>query len=522
MRTLKFLLFLFLLSSVAHAQTKVFNEVAEDISSQLQIIRQDGNLVGYLVFTQLEKASADSFNYRLSIMDENLNDIGSVNFKEEKLILKAVSFEQDVICLVYVRSNYLGKEFRNNREFRREKDNAKTELFAQFVNLHGSILGKYTTKMDVAPDAQQAANSNRKVVGNGKLKQQIQLRNITGKGFACFYGDDSKNNLLIFNTNGKLTWQKIVKEDATDFAMLTSGTEVSLLVKKKDQMKEGGFEIVSYNTADSVTYPKFILKDRKGNSLKVLAFDNDPTTGKPYVSGLVIDPAKGNSYTTGRNLRHGPYSGVFSIGLNGHKRNDIVPSFSYWADGSQGTMIDKNGYYEESRAYADLGTSFKDFEGNTYFAGSGIHRRFRAVGVSASILLCWTVIVPALAMGPGTHMYNSQNVLVIKQDPKGKLSLENTLPVAASLSLQASAPISSYDQRSFYTVTNSDAKTNYLVFDDYKQTFIYNVNQKKISRTIPHKEGKSFTAVFPAKEGHVMVSEYNAKAKQTRLSIEAL
>jgi hypothetical protein len=119
-------------------------------------------------------------------------------------------------------------------------------------------------------------------------------------------------------------------------------------------------------------------------------------------------------------------------------------------------------------------------------------------------------------------MYNSQNVLVIKQDPKGKLSLENTLPVAASISNQASAPISWYDQRSFYTVTNTDAKTNYLVFDDYKQTFIYNVNQKKISRTIPHKEGKSFTAVFPAKEGHVMVSEYNAKAKQTRLSIEAL
>jgi hypothetical protein len=519
------LLFLILTATVTHAQTKVFNEVAEDISSQLQIIRQDGNLVGYLVFTQLEKASADSFNYRLSIMDENLNDIGTVNFKEEKLILKAVSFEQDVICLVYVRSNFVGKEFRNNREFRREKDNAKAELFAQFVNLHGQILGKYTTKMDVKPDAQMAANSYRKVVGNGKLKQQIQLRNITGKGFACFYGDDSKNSLLIFNTTGKLSWQKLVKEDATDFLMLTSGPEVSLLLKKKEKMEEGGFEIVSYNTSDSTTYPKFLLKDKKGNSLKVLAFENDPITGKPYVSGLVIDPEKGNSYSTGRNLRHGPYCGVFSIEINGHKRNDIVPSFSYWGDGSQGTMIDKNGYYEDIRSYADLGTSFKDFGGNTYFAGSGIHRRFRTGGVITSVLLSWTLIVPMVAMAPGTHLYNSRNVMLVKQDPKGKLSLETTVPVAVSGALKLAAakvPLSMYDQRSFYPVTNTDTKTNYLVIDDYTNIFIYDVNQKKVSRTIAHKDGKIFTAVFPAKEGHVMVSEYNAKAKQTRLSIEAL
>ena len=525
MRTLKFLLFLFLISSVAHAQTKVFNEVAEDMSSQLQLIRQDGNLVGYLVFTQLEKASADSFNYRLSIMDENLNDIGSVNFKEEKLILKAVSFEQDVLCLVYVRSNFVGKEFRNNREFRREKDNAKTELFAQFVDLHGQILGRYTTKMDVKPDAQQAANSYRKVVGNGKLKQQIQLHNITGKGFACFYGDDSKNNLLIFNANGKLAWQRTIKEDATDFLMLTSGPEVSLLLKKKEQMTEGGFEIVSYNAVDSTTYPKFLLKDKKGNSLKVLAFENDPITGKPYVSGLVIDPVKGNSYSTGRNLRHGPYCGVFSIALNGHKRNDIVPTFSYWGDGSQGTTIDKNGYYEEIQSYADLGTSFRDFEGNTYFAGSGVHRRFRTGGVITSVLLCWTFIVPMVAMAPGTHLYNSRNVMLVKQDPKGKLSLETTMPVAVSGALKLAAakvPLSMYDERSFYNVTNTDTKTDYLIVDDYTNIFIYNVNQKKISRTIPHKEGKVFTAVFPAKEGHVMVSEYDQKKKQTRLSIEAL
>jgi len=34
----------------AHAQTKVFKEVSEEISSQMKIIRQDDALVGYLVY----------------------------------------------------------------------------------------------------------------------------------------------------------------------------------------------------------------------------------------------------------------------------------------------------------------------------------------------------------------------------------------------------------------------------------------------------------------------------------------
>jgi len=515
---------LLLLSAfTTQAQTKIFKEVAEDISSQLETIRQDGNLVGYLMFTQLEKASADSFNYKLSIMDENLNDIGTVDFREEHLLLQAVSFEQDVLCLAYVRSNFIGIEFKNGRQFRREKDNAKAELFTQFVNLNGKLLGKYSVKMDVKPDAEQAANSNRKVVGTSKLKQRIELRNISGKGFACFYGDDSKNSLLVFNSTGKLAWQKTIKEDATGFLMLTSGPEIDLLLKKKEKMKEGGYEIISFNTQDSSSYPKFLLKDKKGNSLKVLAFSNDPVTGKPYVSGLVIDPAKGNNYATGRALVHGPYCGLFSIGLNGHKRNDIQASFSYWADGSQGELVDKHGYYKDSRSYPDMSSSFKDFQGNTYFIGSGIHRRFRTAAVAASAVFAISVVIPAILMAPGTHIYTSKNVMLVKQDPKGAISLETTIPITSYAQAIAKAPLSLYDQRTSYTVTNPDTKTNYLVVDDgIKDISIYNVTQKKMARTIHHSDGHSVVALFPAKEGHVMISEYDSKKKQTRLSIEAL
>src|SRR5258705_10088959 len=113
-----FLLCLFIaVTFISNAQSKVFKEVSEDVSSEMKVIMQDKTLVGYLVFTQLEKINADSFNYRISLMDENLNEIGIVNFKEASLNLEAAAFEGDILCLSYLKSNMIGKTFENGKEF---------------------------------------------------------------------------------------------------------------------------------------------------------------------------------------------------------------------------------------------------------------------------------------------------------------------------------------------------------------------------------------------------------------------
>jgi len=517
----RLLLILLIISPAAQAQTKVFKAVAEDMEQEFEAIFQDGKPVGYLMFTQLEKASADSFNYRIAIMDENLNDIGTVNFRQEKLNLKGVSFEQDVLCLAYVKSNFIGKEYKSYKEFRHEKDNGKVTLFTQFLNLNGKIIATSGIPMSVAPDFTLAANSNKRGFGNGRLKHAIQLRNISGKGFACFYGDDSKNNLAVFKTNGQLAWQKAVHDDASDFTMLTSGAEISLLAKMKDKFNEGGYEVLSYNSVDSSAYPKFLLKDRKGNSLKVLSFDNDPATGKPYVSGLVIDPVHGNNYGYGRALVHGTYCGLFSVELNGHTRKEIQAQFSYWTDGSQ-NFVDKDGYYQNGGVYANFERSFRDYNGNTWFAACGIHRHPRWVAITASVLTAPFIVPPIWIMATGTHRYNSGDVMLIKQDAAGGLTLANTVPAKKSQRTLAIMPFNAYGPL-YYSVSNSDTRTNYMVVDDSKAIQIYNVNQNKLARTIPHKtDQNNLVTVFPAKEGYMMVYEFNKKEKTTRLSIEAL
>lgn len=514
------LLLLFLLIAPAtHAQTKVFKAVAEDMEQEFEVIFQDGKPVGYLMFTQLEKASADSFNYRIAIMDENLNDIGTVSFRQEKLNIKAVSFEQDVLCLVYVKTNFVSKEYKSEKEFKHDKDNCKAALFAQFLNLDGKIIGSRSVPMAITPEFRYI--TNKRGYANGALKHSIQLRNITKKGFACFYGDDTKNNLVIFNMAGALTWQKQIRDDADDFMMLASGPEISLLIKTaKDKFKEGGFAVLSYNVVDTTTYPKFLLKDRRGNSLKVLSFDNDPTTGKPYVSGLVIDSIHGNKFGNGRSLSHGPYTGLFTVNLNGHTRKDISAQFSYWNDGSQ-SFVDKYGYYEKDRVYANYEHSFRDFQGNTYFAACGIHRQFRWGNIVGAVVTAPLIFPPFFLLGQGFHLYTSRDVMLIKQDRAGKLTLTNSVPAAKSMKVAPIYPLSYYGPF-YYNVANSDTHTDYLVVDDHKDIHIYNVNQNKMARTIPHKTADNLVTVFPAKEGYMMVYDFNKKEKTTRLSIEAL
>ena len=93
-----------LCTQFTQAQSRVFKQVAEEMSSDMEIITQDGAVVGYVVLTKLEKANADSFNYRLSLMDENLNDIGEIKQKDVNMSLMGVAFEQDVLCLSYLKT----------------------------------------------------------------------------------------------------------------------------------------------------------------------------------------------------------------------------------------------------------------------------------------------------------------------------------------------------------------------------------------------------------------------------------
>jgi len=512
---------LFACLNCLHAQTKVFKEVSDEISSQIKIIKQDNALVGYLAFTRLEKASQDSFNYRITIMDENLNDIGTVNFREEGLTLQDIAFEQDVLCLAYLKSNVIGNNY-TKKEYNKVKDNTQNYVMLQFLGLDGKIIKTNSIKANISISSSYEGNS--KLSATGSLKYPLQINNIPQKGFGCFYGDESNTSLSVYNLSGEQLWQKKVGQDGQFFIMRTTANDIYLLAKhKQEKQVEGGFELLGYNANDGASYDRLRLQDKQGNDLKVLAFDSDPTTGKLYLSGNIINQNRGDDIYTGREFSRGPYTGIFTININGPKKVDLVQTYSYWGDGSQEESISKKGRFSDNNAYALFSQSFKDYDGNTYFAGSALIRKTRWGSIASSVILAPLLVPPIAILGMGgTTKCKLTDVVLVKQNPKGIIYFDNTVSVDNSRFYKAMIPISYYNGRSFYRVVNSDTKTNYLVIDDSKDILIYNVNKRSVQRTIPHKDGQIKTNVYPAKEGHVLVSEYNKKEKYTRFSIEVL
>ena len=504
------------------AQTKVFKEVSDDISTETKAIVQDNSLVGYIVFTRLEKTSEDSFNYKITLMDENLNDIGTMNFREIGLDLGAVSFDQDILCLAYLKSTTHGKEFKNKREAKRT--DLKDYVLTQFLTLDGKILKSNEIAVDLNADLQlQSAEwGARKYQYSGDLKHRIQLTNISGKGFTCFYGDAKGCYLISYDFKGNQLWKKNI-DDKQQFALLASKSDIYLLEKEKGKFIEGGGSLAGFNFDDGKPYPRIKLEDNEGRSLSLISFGNDPVTGNPYIIGNIINKQRGNKVLVVKDYTKGPYDGVYTMDINGHNKKDIKQTFVYWKDGSQKPTISTRGYLKDTKSFNLISDAFRDYNGNTYFVGSQLIKKTRIGAIVATVITLPTLVAPLLILSSGTVKCKFLDANIMKLSPKGALSYDNSIPCNNSKFLRGGTYIAGgFGLRNYYSLENPDSKNTYVIADDSKNIMIYNVNQKKVVRTIPHKAGNLRTAIAPAKDGHFMVIEYNKKERYTSLSIEAL
>lgn len=508
----------------AYAQKKVFKEVGEGISSQLKVIRQDNTLVGYLAFTELEKTNKDSFNYKITIMDENLNDIGTVNFKNKKLTLQSVAFEQDVICLAYIKSSTYNQEFKTKKEYKKVERTANDELYMQFLSLEGKIINTKDTRLIMQHSTvyvPAAGVGRAKLMSSQALKHGVQLSNIPQKGFACFYGDDEGKNLLIYNTAGEQTWKKKVTEDAEGYRMLVSNQDIFFLCKQY-YTYEGSYKVFGFGTADSSVFPTRELKDKQGNPLKVLAFENDPVTGKLYISGNIITKKRMMKFRTAKHLSTGAYAGVFTMNVADAKTGEYKEMYTYWSDKSKAN-ISRKGYFKNERCYTVLEESFRDYDGNTYFVGNSLYRKTNIGGIIASVITAPLIVPPIVILTfGGSERCKVKDPVVIKQDQNGNIAFEKYIPSVRNGFRPASQYYFLYDNNDFSVVNNTETKNNYIIVYEPKNIVIFDVKQNKPVRSIPRKDGNTYTAIYPAKEGHIMVSEFDLKEHSTSLSIEAL
>jgi hypothetical protein len=516
----RFLLFLYTLFIVfnAHAQSRVFKQVGSGISTSLHSIVQDGSLVGYLTFTELEKASKDSFNYEIIIMDENLNDIGKVKFRQQKLNLRDVTFEQDILCLAYIKSDVLGTTPRHKISYKIAARKGYVSFFAQFINLQGEITKTFEKKADV--DIYVALKEYE--AGIRPFKQDIQLKNISGVGFAAFYGDKTKKSLLTFNAGGEKISERQVKETAASYYLHTAGDDIYLLTQKADMEYGSGYTLYGYSGAAASPTLKLPLKDKKQRMLDILGFGNDPATGKLFISGIVCSKSWDNGMSDVYRIYNGAFQGIFKMDINGAHKEDVKTVYSCWAD-SAGNDITNKGYINSAHGHIVPRPSFRDFDGNTYFLGSRLTAKKNKGAMIAGIATMPLLIPYYVLLATGSFgTYSFDDVLLMQMDKNGKIHYVDSIGTDLYKRKNAAPIFKMADNCSFYSLTNPDTKTSFLIVKGEKDITIYNVHDKKIVRKIARKNNEVKTNIYPAKDGHIIVSEYDEKEQSTRLSIEAI
>lgn len=531
MRQLYIIILLAVLGTTAFAQKRVFQEVGSDISTSAQPIMENDVLVGYLAFTQLERVSKDSFSYRLTIMDENLNDLGVVNFHELKLRLEDVMIEDNMLCLAYVKSNVLGYPFQHRADKNQGLKNGKAWLFTQFINLKGVIVKTGQVPLNVNIQS----NWNASYIPAAVLKNSVSVKNISGKGFVCLYQDNSKKNLVFYDLNGNQTWEKRITEEGKFEHFKTSEHDVYVMMQKELSRNKYQYTIYSYNADNNTAYQKYILKDKKGNDLLPLGFENDPISGRPDISGLIYNPdfrKRFKKRDVGLQIRKGMYGGVFNVELAGHKKVEMKEQFTYWYDNSKGNVDDK-GYFSSGNGYITPNKSFRDFNGNTFYTGSVVKSRVRGSYIAYGALgyglmglrLALFTSNPLVGAGfTGVCLafgryrdFPTGSALVMKMDSTGKVNYENTLPINGS---KYTGDFDYFSGTYCFTVVSPDEKQTYLVMNDTKAYVIYSVEQKKVIRTIQRDDDGKRVMVLPAKEGAIIVITQNYKEKYTIMSIE--
>ncbi|HJY23430.1 MAG TPA: hypothetical protein VJ279_11115, partial [Hanamia sp.] len=337
------------------------------------------------------------------------------------LDLEGVAFDRDVLCLAYLKSTTQGKVFKSKRQAR--KSDLEDDVLIQFLTLNGQIAKTNTLPVNL--------NSTLTMTGNtwgfggfqytGGLKHQVQLQNVAGKGFACFYGDAAGCNLIAYDFKGNQLWKKSI-DDKQAFALLASKSDIYLLEKEKEKYIEGGGSLTGYNFEDGKSYPKIAMQDKDGRSLTMMSFGTDPVTGNPFICGKIIDKRNGNKIGIVKNYTHAPYDGVYTMDVNGHNKKDLKETFVYWNDGSQKPAISKLGYRNDTKSFTVLTSAFRDYNGNTYFVGSQLIKKVKIGSIIASVITAPTIIAPIMILGAGTSKCKLLDANVVKLSSKGTLS----------------------------------------------------------------------------------------------------
>lgn len=501
-----------LLIETVNAQVLVRQNVAKISPRGSGVIKQGNQVKGYYSFYSLEKKDKNNNTYKLSLFDENLGEISSIEIARPKTyLLVDGAFNGSAFCFL----------FRDNRKKLNEMiayDRSLNSLGTSFVP-------------DNAYTLTQSSSSPADPV-------EAYLIPIQDKGFV-YYGvktDKYQYQTIFFTNSLKRQWADLANDQA-DVELASEAFQEEeylgtlIIAKKRLRSKDIDVDLLVQKMETGEKLFRIPLRnDKYSISLSSVYFDRDKQLFVVFGDYYNADDKELKSQSLGFMS--------FEIDLSGKIINEKVNS---WADIGKVAPVNAKGKFEKSNIRIMVHDIVKTSDGQFFVIGEQYEKAASGVGIASQIV--------GGMMGYGSQtasvQLNIYNMVILQFNPDFSINRmhlfakdKTTILLPAGSGFMSSKQLSYYgiaaggfDYK--YTQQTENNETFIVTYIDYDKekgqkatnvlgSIIYTPEKTFITDKLTLNRKSSDYYIYKAKAGYVMVTEYFRKEKKIESRLEKL
>ena len=506
-------------SSSIFAQTKTFNDVLSMSLRNAGTITDNNEVKGYFFFYMKDKVNRKMNTYFLSILDQNLNEIGSKEITDSKhILLIEGKYNGQKIMLKFLDTKT--KEF----SFKSFDKSAKLE------NSDMKTVTKQEMYSVMAPGAGKTLFS---VEGAGFLDYTVRKNKKAGYEIE-FFPSDGNSEKWIYETDPEAK-----SHLSPTFLHANKKVVISSILNRPKASMKGSFYSITSNS----------MKD--GKRLWDTKLEDD--TYELALLNTYVDEDKnqvtlfGSYFKKDANMKKAKSLGLFSIILDASNGTIINRNYISWMeDAGEFVEINDKGKIK-SIGYVYFHKFIRTADGRIFAIGEQYRKAVNAGAIAGM------VAITALAAATGGSASSDVSVMKmvvedfyifefnqdftlkdIKVFEKGKTNIvlaEGMGILSPTLLAQYIKMTGQFDY--YFTQTEDNGEVMHIGYLDYDKS--QEKDEKRYFGAITYADGeftsdkvllktkkKTSITVLPAKSGHVIIIEYNRKEKTMDMRLEAI
>lgn len=512
MKKLLILACLFALSISLNAQEKTLNEITSfKIKNSGALMDKNNDVDGYFFYYEIDKLKKGKREYAIKMLDNNLNDIATKSYIDEKhTILADSKFNNQ--GLMFTMINAKEKHYKLvsfDRKGERQKD----------------------IKIDVNKKEMRWLDM---MLKSGSFNMLYPVDN---KGFLFNYIRNNKKigyGLKYVATDGGKSWDYNSPDEVKEILNINpievnEKIVVALQGSKKSLMSK------------DLKYKVLVLDIETGNLLFEKEYDKD--SDPRLITNAFLSEGKlvllGEYFKKGDNIFKDKSLGVFAQTTN--LSGDIeVDSKVSWKDEIDKMMPAETDGKKKKRGYVYFHDMVRTQAGDFYCVGERYRKTASAAGIAALALgaagggysgaSATQLTITDAVIFKFNNAFDLQDIQVFK---KGKSRAPSLTDFGSpQLNAHALKSFGSFDYE--FTQIDTDRDRFYANFIDYERlkgesnklafkTIMYNEGKLSEDKIYLEKDSRKIKfKVLPAKLGNVMLLEYNKKEKTLQIHLEKL